>query len=853
MSLRSVRSVLLVCLTLALVTAMGLPAAADHTDPNSPLTPSPVEGGPLGEPGLANGEGEWEHIANFPFNIASDVKFFTKDGVQYANQGTLGQGPNLGVSAAHVGQRIVRLYNEEGELDPRIRADHGSAACNSPATSATGLQHDGRATPQSDPEILLDTTDAVGRCHDTAGGGIELIDVSGINDPEFEPREVHLVRFNGYSHTMTVDPARPHIVFSNSSNADGMPFLDFMDIRSCLTRSNGGTLPDDADLEAKRAGCRPDVYRIPFEEIWTQGTETVDGEPQGNPQQCHDTVIEDGLLYCSGLHGDVILDISGLTDDDGNPVGEPLPCVEATATNTGAVVTDCALGGPTTQGANAVAAWEEAGSPQATGWKLVGFYNHVGRSDQSGTPGNSNTNTKVPSDQGVAVSHETRPIPAIVSGDRRFMITSDERGGGVIPGGASCSEDNFDVYGHSGLHFLDITDPANIKYAQMVDEEGNTVMDGDQPARAFWRGEVVVPQATFCVVHRFRLLPDEQRIIMGYYSQGVKILDYDIDEQGRFSFDEVASFQFKDSITWTGDVFNYVDNPDGTRTYHIAMSDTLDDRVTGNVTRGMDIVTWTAEPNPIKATACLANPPASEYSDRSAVREAHLASVDCATFRNIVRGFADGTYGPGIDVRRDQMASFVAQTVAAADGAQALPPAEESEDEFSDIEGNEHADNIKRLFAAGIIGGTSDTTYSPGQRVTRDQMATYILRAAEYAAGLESGSLDSDEQAFDDVTSSNPHYGTVNGAAEQELVRGREAGLYAPRERIPRDQMATFVMNLLARLEGGGLTSEGSGGGETSSEPSSAGIADSGLGVLALVLLTSAAVFGRRRRADRRG
>lgn len=150
MSQRWNRLVLVVLSVVGMVVGMGLPAAADHTNPNGRLTLIPANPPPI-EPGITRGEGSWKHIANFPSNIASDVKFFTKDGIHYATQGTLGQGPARGL---HVGQRIVQLTDEAGELKPVHRADHGSAACNSPATSATGLQHDAWATPQSDPEVL---------------------------------------------------------------------------------------------------------------------------------------------------------------------------------------------------------------------------------------------------------------------------------------------------------------------------------------------------------------------------------------------------------------------------------------------------------------------------------------------------------------------------------------------------------------------------------------------------------------------------------------------------------------------------------------------------------------------------
>ena len=54
--------------------------------------------------------------------------------------------------------------------------------------------------------LLTDTTDATGRCHDPGGGGIEIVDAT---QRAQSPREVHLVRFPGFTHTNTVDGKRP--------------------------------------------------------------------------------------------------------------------------------------------------------------------------------------------------------------------------------------------------------------------------------------------------------------------------------------------------------------------------------------------------------------------------------------------------------------------------------------------------------------------------------------------------------------------------------------------------------------------------------------------------------------------
>lgn len=189
------------------------------------------------------------------------------------------------------------------------------------------------------------------------------------------------------------------------------------------------------------------------------------------------------------------------------------------------------------------------------------------------------------------------------------------------------------------------------------------------------------------------------------------------------------------------------------------------------------------------------------YADRDKVLTVHRHSVACATALKIVRGFANDTYRPGAPVRRDQMASFVAQTLDTSQTAQKLPAAEASRHRFGDISQNAHLANINRLFAAGIVGGRTATQYAPHDPVTRAQMATFLLRSAEFAAGLEKGSLDSGEPGFGDVHDTNAHYATVNGASQQRLVLGKTPERYDPAAYARRDQMATFILRLLSLID----------------------------------------------------
>ncbi len=525
---------------LALVLVVTSAATADHTDPREQLSPTD-------DPGtnqfVARGEGEWEFIRNFPPNPGTDLKFFRKKGRLYAASGTLGQGDE-----GHVGSRIISLINRKGRVRPKWRADHGSANCQTNNTGVTSLQHDQAVTPKRNPKILIDNTDTTGRCHDPGGGGLELIDISKLHKKKFKPREIHLTRHVGSSHTVTVDATRPWIVYNNSSQSSGAtPWIDVLDIRSCLSKKL-------KSLKAKRAKCRPEVYRIVMEPEWTRRI-NANGEQVDNTEaSCHDITAKPGRIYCANLNSTVILDVKNLTDKNGNVKGQPLKCELADGANTTAKVTDCDD-------------IEGIGSGEAAGWKYVGHINHAGRNL-------NNLNTEYTVREQVSVSHEAEPTP-----DKKFMFVTDERGGGIVPGGASCQNENENPYGNGGVHVFDISEGGEFKYAKTPEGEN-----------AVFIGEVVVPQATFCTAHVMEQLKGEQRFAIAWYSQGTKIVDWFVDGQGRWTFREIASFVPQNANTWTSIPFKTVKHEDGSVTYYFMASD---------ITRGIDIFSWTGPRNPM--------------------------------------------------------------------------------------------------------------------------------------------------------------------------------------------------------------------------------------------------------------
>jgi hypothetical protein len=543
-----------------LLIAFAPPAAADHTNPRTPLAPTTG----TTTTGIERGEGTWRHLANFPGGASNaltgggtDLEFFTPPGSKdvYGAFGTLGQD-----DVGSIGQRLLQL-TQGGVVRPRWVADHGSARCSTSNPSGTlGLQHDSQVAQLGKVQLLTDTTDATGRCHDPGGGGIEIIDVTRISDARSEPREVHLLRLAGLSHTHTVDTQRPWIVYNSNADFSGANWIDAIDMRSCFGSHNWS-------LTKRRSECRPLVYRIPFQPEWTQQRDQYTGQLEPGSAACHDITSAGGRLYCAGLNATLIIDVSGLVGSGGRIQGTPFPCPVINGTRTGSKVTDCSAMGATR-------------TERATGWTFLGTFNHPGR--DCGPPGtdvrNCNSNNHVRSDDGVSVSHEADPTP-----DQSFMFVTDERGGGVVPPGSSCTPGIDNPYGNGGAHAFGIGDPSNIHYA--------TTQDG---RKSVYISDAVVPAETFCDIHVLEHVPGEQRLIAAYYSQGIKIVDYFVDAQGHLEFRETSSFTLPNANTWAAEDFKIVDNPDGTRTYFMAADD---------IHRGIDVVSWTGRPNPVGAQA----------------------------------------------------------------------------------------------------------------------------------------------------------------------------------------------------------------------------------------------------------
>lgn len=165
----------------------------------------------------------------------------------------------------------------------------------------------------------------------------------------------------------------------------------------------------------------------------------------------------------------------------------------------------------------------------------------------------------------------------------------------------------------------------------------------------------------------------------------------------------------------------------------------------------------------------------------------HEANIDCAAHRGITSGTRDGRYAPDERLRRDQIATFIVNTLREA--GVALPSS--VPDYFSDDDGSVHEANINTVAHLGIMRGEG-SRFLPGALVTRATMADAVANALD--VHHPQGELAADYFTDDDGLPEEPAIGRV---AQEGVVTGKGSGPFAPGETLRRDQMATFLVRLL--------------------------------------------------------
>jgi hypothetical protein len=181
------------------------------------------------------------------------------------------------------------------------------------------------------------------------------------------------------------------------------------------------------------------------------------------------------------------------------------------------------------------------------------------------------------------------------------------------------------------------------------------------------------------------------------------------------------------------------------------------------------------------ATLAVATPPPDAVAQTPTFSDLdqtiHAEAIELVAADGIAGGFPDGTFRPRNDVRRDQMATFLANALRL----------DEVPSIFPDVPAaSPHFGRIGAIADARITQGFPDGTYRPLGNVTRGQMARFLAEGFDLPPG---------DKTFDDVPAGYVHADAIARLASSGITSGYPDGTFRPNLPVKRDQMARFLAN----------------------------------------------------------
>ncbi|MCY4492387.1 MAG: S-layer homology domain-containing protein, partial [Acidimicrobiaceae bacterium] len=117
---------------------------------------------------------------------------------------------------------------------------------------------------------------------------------------------------------------------------------------------------------------------------------------------------------------------------------------------------------------------------------------------------------------------------------------------------------------------------------------------------------------------------------------------------------------------------------------------------------------------------------------------------------------------------------------------------------FTDVPQSSFAHNdVACIFLLGVTTGTSSTTYSPKNTVTREQMASFLARLYEKLSGTPAPVTETPFTDVDEASFASADIGRIFGLG---ITTGTSSTTYSPKDPVTREQMATFLANLYRTL-----------------------------------------------------
>ena len=156
-------------------------------------------------------------------------------------------------------------------------------------------------------------------------------------------------------------------------------------------------------------------------------------------------------------------------------------------------------------------------------------------------------------------------------------------------------------------------------------------------------------------------------------------------------------------------------------------------------------------------------------------------AIDWAIVNGVTKGTSDTTFSPNQTCTRAEIVTFLWR-------AAGSPEPQTSSCAFTDVKAGAYYYRAV-LWAAekGITAGTSDTTFSPNDGCTREQVVTFIWR---FAGSPEPTTTTC---PFNDVKAGRFSYKAILWAAENGVTAGTSETTFSPQKTCTRAEIVTFL------------------------------------------------------------
>lgn len=171
--------------------------------------------------------------------------------------------------------------------------------------------------------------------------------------------------------------------------------------------------------------------------------------------------------------------------------------------------------------------------------------------------------------------------------------------------------------------------------------------------------------------------------------------------------------------------------------------------------------------------------------------------VMVTTARHITRGISDDIFDPNGNITRAQFAALLVRALNL--------PQEPFQGLFKDVQANQwFAIEVEAAARAGLVMG-HDGSFNPDDQISREAMATMLIRALKYSEGYHPAPITTDGAAIRKQYSDTEHISSwavepINEAVARGLMTGMDATTFAPRQTATRAQAAVTIYRLLQRL-----------------------------------------------------